>query len=480
MSIFKELGRISCIVISILLVATSCIVPSSFNASAGLIHTSERPPNGLTNPFRSTGEGARGENGEKLPESSPPRPADALVGAEPRDTWEQIRLHMTMVPIRSEISSLRAFRGKLHRYHGNQQYFDTISRNARPWLFYVAERIAERGLPGELALLPAVESGYKTEAVSSRDAAGIWQIVPGTARELELPRSWWYDARADVVAATPAALDYLEDLHREFGGDWLLAVAAYNCGPGNVRRAIRRAGLEIETADYVEIERYLPRETRGHVARWLVLSEIVAMPRLHNVRLTPIPRHPYFAEIRVRSGIALASVAKNAGVPLAEFSRLNRGLRRGMSAPDGPHQVLVPVEHAERLRTELADAPAVARQGQPGQRTHRIRPGDTLGQIALAHRVTVETLMAANRLDSHIIRVGESLTIPSPRREPRSTTQSRSPRSTETIHVVKSGESLWVIARQHRTTIRSLRNWNDIAPGNKLLSPGQKLRIPRS
>ena len=386
------------------------------------------------------------------------------------DTWERIRHLMTVVPVQSDVSSLREFRRKLRRYHGNQRFFDAIGRNARPWLYHVTRQLAMRELPGEIALLPAVESGYDARAVSSRNAAGLWQILPGTARDLKLSRSWWYDARHDAPAATDAALDYLISLRDLFNDDWMLAVAAYNCGPGNVRRAIRRAGLRIETADYAAIERYLPRETRSHMARWLVLSEIVAMPRLHNVRMKTIPWRPYFTEVEAPPQVNLATAARSAGLPATEIALLNLGFRRGMTAPNGPHRVLVRTEHADRLGRELSQVRPVR---FTERRRYRIREGDTLGTIAQAHGISVKTLMAANRLDSHLIRAGRDLMIPAsgrPSSEPATSAE-------RGMHVVSAGESLWLIARLYRTTVSSLRDWNRLAPGSNILHPGQQLRV---
>ncbi len=454
---------IACAAVAILLSAAACMEQQS----------ADRRPHSGTVPERPAAEGAvagpvPGERKKTarpvvMPREQWIRAADVPVAG--RDTWERMRHLMTMVPVRPDVSSLREFRRKIRRYHGNQHFFDSLGDRARPWLYHVAREVARRGMPGEIALLPAVESGYDARAVSAREAAGLWQILPGTARELDLARSWWYDARHDTPVATVAALDYLTSLREDFNDDWMLAVAAYNCGPGNVRRAIRRAGLEIETADYAPIERYLPNETRNHMARWLVFSEIVATPRLHNVRLKTIPWRPYFTEISVRSQTDLAAAARLAGVSLAEISVLNFGIRRGMTAPNGPHRLLLPAEHAQRVGRELSRLPPV--QLAERQR-HRIRQGDTLGSIARAHGTTVVALMAANHLDSHLIRAGRELMIPAPHGAPSATPE---------VHIVSPGESLWIIARQYQTTISSLRGWNRLAPGSNLLRPGQQLRI---
>ena len=378
---------------------------------------------------------------------------------------------MQLVPVQTGVSSLREFRRRLRRYHGNQHFFDFLGDSAQPWLYHVVRELGRRGMPGEIALLPAVESGYDATAVSSRNAAGLWQILPETARELKLSQSWWYDARHDTIAATTAALDYLEYLHDLFEGDWFLAVAAYNCGPGNVRRALRRAGLNTATASYAEVHRYLPNETRGHMARWLVISEIVAMPRLHNVRMKSIPWRPYFTEVAAATQIDLTAAARGAGLPLSDLSALNLGLMRGMTAPNGPHRLLVPAEYAERIERELAAAD-VRPFRRASWRRYRVRAGDTLSVIAIAHDTTVKALMAANRLDSHFIRDGRELIIPAPPGQFAGIAEGESD-----VHVVSPGESLWLIARQYRTTVDSLRDWNRLAPGSNLLQPGQQLRV---
>ena len=464
--------RIFCAACAILLSLTSCIGYQSAERPRYPGRASEPlPPGGAEGSVAEHLSGERKEAARSivLSEQSPARGSGALAAES--DTWDRLRLLMTIVPVRSEISSLREFRRKLRRYHGYQQFFDSLGDNAQPWLHHVTQQLARRGMPGELSLLPAVESGYDAGAVSPRSAAGLWQILPGTARDLDLPRSRWYDARHDVPTATTAALDYLTFLREHFNDDWLLTVAAYNSGPGTVQRAIRRAGLKLDTADYPAIERYLPRETRGHVARWLVLSEIVATPRLHNVRMKTIPWRPYFVEISAKSQTDLAKVARLAGVAPAEISRLNRGLRRGMTAPNGPHRLLVPAEHADRIGRGLSREPPVR---LAEQWRYRLRKGDTLSLIARRYNTTVKALMAANHLDSHLIRAGRELTIPTP--EPR-VALAESSSTKPDVHVVNSGESLWLIARQYRTTVNSLRDWNRIASGSNLLHPGQHLRI---
>ena len=465
-SLSKDALRIACAGVAIVLSTTSCFEQRS----------AERQPLPGTVPERPVAEESVVAQAPK-PRAVPAGPAasvrDPSASMAQGDAWERVRRLMTLTPAGPEVSSLREFRRKLRRYHGNQRFFDHVSDSARPWLYHIARELAARGMPGEFALLPAVESGYSPRVTSSQDATGLWQIIPATARGLKLPHSGWYDARRDILTSTTAALDYLTTLRDAFHGDWLLAAAAYNGGAGNVRRAIRRAGLRIETADYAAIERHLPRETRSHVARWLVFSEIVAMPRLHNVRIKAVPWRPYFTVVSASSQIDLANAARRTGTSLAKLSFLNPGLRRGMTPPNGPHRVLVPWGQAERVRQGLSRPHPVQVVG--GLR-YRIREGDTLGLIARAHDTTVTALMAANRLDSYLIRAGRELLIPAPTPAPGSRSGEPS-LANPGVHVVSVGDTLWLVARKYQTTVSSLRDWNRLPPGADLLRPGQQLRV---
>ena len=474
--------RIACTAIAIVLLATSCIeqqsadsrrVPSTTAAvSSGARAALETSRDQRLRDERAQARQATAFGSTGIGDESFARIPGAL---DVDDAWERARYLMTVVPVQPEVSSLREFRRKLRRYHGNQQFFDAVNERARPWLYHVIRELASRGMPGEIALLPAVESGYNVSALSVRSAAGLWQILPGTARELDLAQSWWYDARYDALAATTAALDYLSTLQATFNNDWLLAVAAYNCGPGNLRRAIVRAGLKIETASYPAIERYLPTETRGHMARWLVISEVVAMPRLHNVRMKTIPWRSYFATVSASSQVDFKVAARRAGVSESEISMLNLGFTRGMTTPTGPHRLLVPAEHADSFKHELA----MLRRPLPTQGRHyRVRRGDTLGLIAEAHGTTVKALMAANRLNSHLIRTGRELMIPgSHNLSADASFGADASFARSGVHIVSPGESLWLIARQYQTTVDSLRDLNRIAPGANMLRPGQELRV---
>lgn len=165
-----------------------------------------------------------------------PAPRDRDLPEDPTDVWERLRNGFTLTVNYEHPSVAR----QLKRYRQQQDYFDLVIDRAQPFLFEVIEQVEQRGLPLELALVPFVESAFNPDAYSHRNAAGLWQFVSATGRSYGLEQTWWIDERRDPMKATGAALDYLESLYDEFDQDWLLALAAYNTGSGNVRRALRK------------------------------------------------------------------------------------------------------------------------------------------------------------------------------------------------------------------------------------------------
>jgi membrane-bound lytic murein transglycosylase D len=228
----------------------------------------------------------------------------------------------------------------------NRTFLTSSSARATPYLYFVVHSVEQRGLPSELALLPMIESGYNPTAVSVRNAVGLWQFMPATATGYGLSRTATYDERRDVLASTSAALDYLERLHTQFDGDWLLALAAYNAGGGTVGRAIdanRRQGLP---TDYWHLR--LPRETAEYVPRLLALSALAREPLAHGVSLEPVSDAPYFAKIPLPRPMDLKQLALAAGLSERVLRQLNPGYLGGTTQA-GPGHILVPVSSQQPL-----------------------------------------------------------------------------------------------------------------------------------
>lgn len=353
-------------------------------------------------------------------------------------------------------------------------YLERVLNRAQPFLPHVAEEIAARGLPAELAFIPAIESAFDPFAYSHGRAAGLWQIVPGTGKRFGLKQNWWYDGRRDVVESTRAALDYLEYLHGFFDGDWLLAVAAYNSGEGTVRRAIRSNEAAGRPTDFWSLR--LPRETRNYVPRLLGLSAVMADPAAHSLELPPLAPAPMFTTVELDGQIDLAVAAELAGIELAELQALNPGFNRWATDPEGPHRLLLPVATEVSFMTALAELPPTERVRW---HRHRVVAGDTLGGIARRYRTTVPVLQSVNNLSGTNIRLGSHLMVPTSTRSLddyplsadnrlASTQQRQRSGRQRREHTARSGESLWTIARRHGVGVRELAAWNGMAPGDTL------------
>lgn len=371
---------------------------------------------------------------------------------------------------------------ELKRFQANPQYLSRVSQRSERYLHYVVNSLAERDMPLELALLPIIESAYDPFAYSHGRAAGMWQFIPGTAAHFGLKQNWWYDGRRDVVASTNAALDYLQQLHKTFDGDWLLALAAYNGGQGNVARAIKRNAAQGKPTDYWSLP--LSRETQAYVPRLLAMARLVHSPARYGLNLYPVSNDPYFAAVDTLGQIDLARAAQLADIEIEELYLLNPGFNHWATDPEGPHQLLVPVAQAESLRAELAALPAEERLRW---QRYQVRQGDSLIAIARKHNIDVNTLRAVNQLSSNLIRAGDALMIPSASSseetyvlsaEQRLSSVQNNPRGngTQRHHTVRKGDSFWSISRQYGVGVRELAKWNGMAPGDTL-RPGQKLSI---
>jgi len=367
-------------------------------------------------------------------------------------------------------------------YLQHKSYLDRVTQRAEPYLYYIIEESVKRGLPSELALLPVVESAYDPFAYSHGRAAGIWQFIPGTGRAFGLHQTWWYEGRRDIVAATDAALNYLESLNRQFDGDWMLALASYNSGAGTVRRAIKRNQKRGLPTDFWALD--LPEETRAYVPKLIAISQIFAQPEQYGINLIDFPYQPYFETVDIGGQLDLALAAKMAGISIEELYRLNPAFNRWATDPDGPHRLLVPVGSAESMRAELVKLPP---QSRVAWNRYTIKPGDSILSISKAHHITPELLKQINHLSSNNIRAGHTMLIPQSSRpldqyalssEQRLLSkQNRSVSgSAKVMYKVKPGDSFWSISRHYGVTHRALASWNGMAPTDTL-SAGKSLVI---
>lgn len=382
---------------------------------------------------------------------------------EPHTLWTRIRSGFQLDP--SLIDSPRVDKQRLH-YVSQSGYFDVTSERAQRYLHYVVEELDKRGMPLELALLPFVESGYNPLVYSRSQAAGIWQFIPSTGKVFSLHQDELYDGRRDITASTNAALDYLSKLNAMFDGDWLLAVAAYNCGEGCVGRAVKRnQGLGLP-ADYWNLQ--LPGETMNYVPRLLALAQIISAPEQYGINLPALQDEPYFAQITIRRPLDLLKAAELARISADEMRYLNPGFKHRVATPREPYQLLVPVEQAEQFSAALARLPDSERV--PFSR-YTVRRGDNLSQIARSHGSTVDALRAANKLNGNLINVGQTLIVPHGNTVVASAAHTPPAKRTYTV---QTGDSLYSIARRFGVKVKQLQAWNGI---DTLLKPGQQLTL---
>jgi membrane-bound lytic murein transglycosylase D len=360
-------------------------------------------------------------------------------------------------------------------------YLARVLRRSSRYLYHIADELERRGMPSDLALLPIVESAYDPFAYSHGRAAGLWQMIPGTAKRFGVRQNWWYDGRRDVLDSTRAALDYLQFLHDKFDGEWELAVAAYNSGEGNVARAIRRNVKAGKPTDFWHLR--LPRETTAYVPKLLALVDIVADPQAYGLELPEIDNQAYFDVVPLEGQMDLGLIAELAGIDMDELYALNPGFNRWATDPDGPHRAVVPKANIHELTAAVSNLPFDARMRWV---RYQIRPGDSLIGIAKRHDTTPDVLKDVNQLRNNTIRAGAHLMIPTATRniaaykhsaDARLARTQNTPRgSSKTTHTVRNGDSLWGIARQYGVATRSLAKWNGMAPGDTL-SIGRNLVV---
>lgn len=428
---------------------------------------------------------------QPVPESATPANAtntaesnsqQAVTEEQPQheQLWDRLRAGYALADLDSPLVA------KHERwYSSHPEYIDRMVKRARLYLYYIVDEVEKRKLPMEIALLPAIESAFKPHAYSRARAAGLWQFIPSTGKHFGLERNWWYDGRRDVVEATTAALDYLEELNKAFDGDWHLALAAYNAGERRVKGAIKYNYRRGRPTDYKNL-RTLKPETLNYVPKLLAISKIISNPEDYDITLASIPNEPYFSRIEIGSQIDLGVAARMANISLGDLYDINPAFKRRATAPNGPHHLLVPAERREIILTALGKLPEKKRISYA---RHRVRHGDALSTIARRYGVGVQAIQRTNGIRGTRIRAGRNLLIPvSAQRltarhgnvtkpvKRRVRRLAPPKKGVKLIHQVRRGDTLWGIATRYNVYIYQVTGWNGLRR-RALLHPGQKLKI---
>lgn len=357
-------------------------------------------------------------------------------------------------------------------------YLRDLFARAEPFLFYIVEEIEKRGMPMEVALLPAVESAFKPKANSRSGAAGLWQFIPSTGKHYGLRQDWWYDGRRDAIASTTAALDYLQELNTLFKGDWLLTFAAYNAGQGTVLRAIKRNQKKRRGTRYQDLN--LRTETVRYVPKLYALRNIILAPKKYRVTLPVIPNRQYFEVVNLPGQVDIVRFAQASQIDLETLKHMNAGNRRWATSPLGPHRMLIPLSASDAVAKTLATIklqPAIKYQD------HAIRRGETLSSIARKYGVSVAALQQVNGLRSTSIRAGKTMLIPIASKAGSPLVSSNANAYTgstaaenKILHKVVSGDTLWSIARRYSVKVSELLSWNKLS-ANQVLNLNQSLLV---
>lgn len=396
------------------------------------------------------------------------------LGLEQENLWDEIANNLYITPIYT-----KKMKEHLTLSLRKKNNLEQISIRAQPFLYFIYKEVKSRQLPYEIIFLPMVESSFLPKAISHAGAAGIWQFMPRTGNMLGLKQNWWHDGRLDIYNSTHAALDYLQTQYKRNNNDWLLALASYNAGHGNVRKAKRNFLKNNPKGEinFWNISPYLPKETQNYVPRILAFAYLVKHGKRYNINLHSIDNKPYFQKIHLTQQTSTSSIIKHTGISKHHFHLLNPAFLKSATPPQGPHHLLLPLKDAHDFKLKFSANPSLFKVNWE---KHKIRQGDSLGLIAQKYQTSVREIKNLNNMNSSRIRAGKTLLIPIPKQYTQTTLAQEKTKTRQTkthTHKVKANESLSVIAQNHNTTVQKISQINKIN-SKDLIKKGQILQIP--
>ncbi|WP_147819134.1 LysM peptidoglycan-binding domain-containing protein [Salidesulfovibrio onnuriiensis] len=364
--------------------------------------------------------------------------------------------------------------------HKARKTFTRWLKRSEPYLPYVRKTLTRYGLPQDLVLLPFTESGYNAHAYSWAGAGGMWQFMPYTGRKYGLKVDWWIDERRDPYKATEAAAVMLKELYDEFG-DWYLALAAYNAGPGKIARALKYTN----TNDFFDLcaknrrlsyRARLRKETLHYVPKFIAISKI--FQNLEALGFEPVrwDQEDEIIKVDVPGGTDLLALSKAGNMNWRTFHELNPAFRRQVSPPGITTTAYLPVENADKMIAYLADPSS---RPYAGYIRHRVGNGDSWWRISRRYGVPIAVLKKVNNQHSNTLRPGQHVMVPG-RGSSRALVASSGsePIPTSGKYRVRRGDSWWTISRKFGTTVAKLKNVN--GQYSNSLRVGQVVAIPGS
>jgi membrane-bound lytic murein transglycosylase D len=328
-------------------------------------------------------------------------PVPQTVEPPPINLWVRVRKGFVMPNLDNAL-----VREWEHWYSSRPDYVARMVDRSSRVLFHVVEEVERRRMPAEIVLLPMIESAYNPQAYSRAHASGMWQFIPSTGKLYGLQQNWWYDGRRDIVAATNAALDYLEKLYAMFG-NWELALASYNWGEGAVSRAMARNQARGLPTNYESLD--MPNETRHYLPKLQAVKNIISDPARFGLALADIPNESYFAAITTPRHIDVELAARFAGIPVEEFRFLNPAHNKPVINANAAETIVLPKDKVEIFQRNLANhtEPLVS------WHAYTVKPGERIEKIAANHGITVSELKRVNNISERTrVSTGQPLLVP--------------------------------------------------------------------
>jgi len=359
------------------------------------------------------------------------------------------------------------------RFSRDAAGFSASLGQSMPFLLVVAEQIEARGMPGEFVFLPYIESNYLALASSGDRAAGIWQLMPDTAREAGLSINRDYDGRLDVYASTLAALDLLERYHEEFG-DWRLADMAFNAGEYAIKDLRGNNSDAPSAAELAHLR--APAHTHEHLAKLLAVSCVIADPERFQVELPEQRAEDVLAVLDLPAAADFTLVARIAGIDVAQLKHLNPGYLHDRLPEHGPYRLLLPAAQHDAIATVLDKLPRAL-----WSKWHEIalQHDENLNVLATAHGVEADALRAVNGLQGDAVPAGTRMLVPGradTAAAPKTIARIEDLVGRSATHIVRAGDTLWSIAHSAGVRLADLLYWNGLRD-NAMLQLGQRLRL---
>ena len=388
------------------------------------------------------------------------------------DIWDRMRADFSLPDNYRNVPAVQA---QLKWYKKHPEHLNKIIKNSEPYLEYIVTQVEEKGLPGEIALLPFIESNFNPFAYSHAGATGIWQMMPGTASGYGVTINWWYDGRRDIIESTKTALNYITYLGDYFNQNWLNAIAAYDSGEGKVRKAVNRQKSK-KISDFWTLR--LPNETKSYLPKLIALKEIIQNPEKYKITLPAMENNTTFSTFNIPKQVDLNQVADMAGIDINTLRLYNPGYRRMATTPKTAATILIPVEKTEIFKHRLNNI-NIAADLTPQLKKHTVVSGDSISEIASKYESTIEIIKTANKLESDTIRVKQILIIPSATtltntknndyyKVSSKISQDRIPGPQIIVHKVKAGDTVATIAAKYNVTLGQIEFWNSINARKKL------------